>query len=130
MEIEWGTVIGVAITAGVSLALGILAYTNIPKKDMGASALAIVRAADNALDIQGESYALKVDDLEGRVERLEAAMLEKDAKIDELEERLESERKRFRTEIRQMQRWVEVLAEQVASLGGKPITISEIEQRS
>lgn len=126
---DWATIFGVGVTAAVTLALGILAYVKIPKKDMGASALAIVQAADNALDIQGESYTMKVDDLEGRVERLEAAMLEKDAKIDELEARLESERLRFRTEIRQMQRWVEVLAEQVASLGGEPITISEIENR-
>lgn len=127
MEIDWATVIGVGITAGASILLGVLAYIKIPKKDMGASALAIVQAADNALELQGESYTAKVDDLEGRVARLEVALLEKDAKIMQLEEQMVEERRRFRDEIKQMQRWVEVLAEQVAKAGGIPITLEEIE---
>lgn len=124
---DWPALFGAALTAAVATGLGILAYVKIPRKDMGASALAIVQAADQAIDMQGDAYKAKVDDLEGRVARLEKVLIEKDNKINALETKMEEERRNFRHEIKQMQRWIEVLAEQVAQAGGIPITLEEIE---
>ena len=126
-QVDWTTIIGAVLGAAITLILGLVAYSRIPKKDMGAAALATVQAADKAMDMQAESYTQKIEDLESRVSRLETLLLEKDEKILRLEVQMEKERLDSNAAIQRHMRWINVLVEQIAKMGGIPVTLEEIE---
>lgn len=112
---EWSQIAGYGITGGVALLLGLVGYRAVPPKDRGNVANSTVDAAGKAIGMLQDSYQRKVDDLEARVTRLEALVLEKEQQV----ERLDKERAL-------LLRWIAVLSEQVTKAGQVPVTIEEL----
>lgn len=115
IEVEtWQALTGVA-TVVVAAVVGLAAYRWIPKKDMGASALSTVNAADKAIELLEEAYDRKLADLEERVGTLEQILIEERDKIMELEkERI------------LLLKWISALSEQVRGAGKVPYTMEEL----
>lgn len=113
---NWAVVAAIASPI-LSAIIGGLAYWKIPKRDLAASKLTSVQAADLAMDMLEESYKRKVDDLLERVIRLETQLGEAEARIEGLTR-----------ENNRLMRWSAILAEQVAQRGGIPYTLEEVER--
>lgn len=103
--------VGDAAPYVVALILGLLAFYRIKPADVGSAALAGTEAAEKALRIQDNV----IEDLQARVERLEAILIDREDKI----ERLESE-------IKLLDRWIAVLLEQMSKAGVPYVTLEEI----
>lgn len=117
--IEWGQVIAAAVVVAGTALTGRWAWSKLPKKDMGASALATVQAAQAAVHLMDQVTDERMAQLEQRVTRLEEILEEKEGVI-----------KRLEAEIKALLRWIQALIEQVTSLGQEPVTLKDIEWRN
>lgn len=114
-NIEWTQILASAITVSGTLVLGRWAWSKLPKKDMGAAALATVQAAQQAVKLMDTVTDERMDQLEERVTVLENLVVEKEAAIKKLE-----------AEIKRLLRWIAALIEQVHQAGGVPVSLEEI----
>ena len=103
--------VGDAAPYVVALVLGLLAFYRIKPADVGSAALAGTEAAEKAIRIQDGV----IEDLQARVLRLEEIVIEKEDRIIMLE-----------TEIKNLDRWIAVLLEQMSQAGVIPVTLAEI----
>ena len=113
--------VAIILTAG-SMVVGRWAWSKLPKRDMGSSALATVQAARAAVDLMDDVNEARLSQLEERVARLEEIIVEKDAELKKRQEKI----RLLEVEIQTLLRWIAALVEQVHQNGGIPITLNEI----
>ena len=117
MSLTLWQIVASAAAILIPTVVGLLVYVRIPKKDMGASALATVQAADKAIFMLEEQYVKRLETLEETV----ADLVNERNGLYEAKLSLE-------VEIERLTLWVRVLAEQVTKLGGVPITLERLEE--
>jgi hypothetical protein len=123
--IEWSTLIPAAFVFASTIIVGRWAYTKLPKKDMGAAALATVQAAREAVALNDQVTNQRLEQLEERVGRLEEIIVEKDQKLEKSYAKIELLEK----ECSLLLRWIAALSEQVTLAGKVPISLDEIQGR-
>lgn len=124
-QIDWNAIIPAAFVALAGLISGRWVWSKLPKKDMGAAALASVNAAKAAVALADQIHEERLAQLEERVSILEQLVIEKDVVIAQQNEKI----RELEKEIDLLLRWIASLSEQLTQEGIRPVGRGEAENR-
>ena len=116
--LDWNQLIPAILVTGTAIVTGRWVWSKLPKKDMGAAALASVNAARAAVELSEQVHEERLEHLEERVLVLETLLIEKEGIIERQNEKIRS----LESEMDLLLRWIAALSEQLTQAGIQPIS--------
>ena len=117
-NLDWNQIIPAGLVMVATIWTGRWVWSKLPKKDMGAAALASVNAAKAAVELSDQIHDERVSALEDRVLVLETLVIEKEGII----ERQNAKIRALEVEIDLLLRWIAALSEQLTQNGIMPVS--------